>query len=303
MNIKDYTYIVEIAHQRSLTAAANRLCITQSALTKFLQRIEGELGSPLFYRRGKRLVLTPIGEIYVEKGKAIIQMDRALEDEIQKQKLNGADAIRLGHGMGFAEFVLDRLLPAYFARPHLRSVTIHEDSSSNLLRAVEDGRLDLCLAYVKEHRPGLDYTPLCRTRVSLAVPSRSPLLSLGVPRPDLPHPLLEGDQWLREPYIRMASFTKSGAAAQAYFTALGRWPNTRLYVENVRNALGAVSQGLGSCILVELPYTKYHVSYLCLPGLELEEQTTCMVTLKGAYPDHSLVELKKIIKNLFVFSK
>ena len=61
MNIKDYEYIVEIAACTSLTEAANRLCITQSALTKFLQRVEAEVGTPLFRRIGKRFVLTPVG--------------------------------------------------------------------------------------------------------------------------------------------------------------------------------------------------------------------------------------------------
>ena len=54
MNVKDYEYIVEIARQKSLSEAANRLCITQSALTKFLQRVEAQLGTPLFNRIGKR---------------------------------------------------------------------------------------------------------------------------------------------------------------------------------------------------------------------------------------------------------
>lgn len=299
MNIKDYTYIVEIAQQRNLTAAANRLCITQSALTKFLQRIETELDTQLFYRRGKRLILTPIGQTYVEKGQEIIRLDQSLQDEIQKQKINGADTIRLGHGMGFAEFVLDCLLPEYYALPRTRSVSIHEDSSTSLLQAVEDGRLDLCLAYVREFRPALEYTPLCRTKLVLAVPTDSSLLLSGVPREGYAHPVVEGEQWLREPYIRMASFTQSGAAAQAYFSHLGKWPNSRLYVENVRSALGAVSNGLGNCILAELPHTKYNVSYLSLPDLDLKGQKTCMVTLKGAYPDRSLQELEKIIKKLF----
>lgn len=299
MNIKDYTYIVEIAQQRNLTAAANRLCITQSALTKFLRRIETELDTQLFYRRGKRLILTPIGQTYVEKGLEIIRLDQSLQDEIEKQKINGADTIRLGHGMGFAELVLDRLLPEYFSKPRTRSVSIHEDSSTNLLRAVEDGRLDLCLAYVKEFRPALNYTLLCHTNLVLAVPNHSPLLQSSVPREGYPHPVVEGTEWLREPYIRMASFTQSGAVAQAYFSRLGKWPNNRLYVENVRNALGAVSNGIGNCILAELPHTKYNVSYLCLPDLDPAGRQTCMVTLKGAYPDDSIKELEKIIRKLF----
>ena len=299
MNIKDYAYIVEIADRRSLTDAANRLCITQSALTKFLQRIEAELGSPLFYRRGKRLVLTPIGQAYVEKGRAIVQMDKSLEDEIQTLRLNGADTIRLGHGMGFAELVLDCILPEYFSKPRTRSVSVHEDSSSRLLQAVENEQMDLCLAYVREFRPALEYTPLRQTKLVLAVPNDSSLLRTAVPREGYPHPVVEDELWLREPYIRMASFTQSGAVAQAYFSRLGKWPNNRLYVENVRNALGAVSNGIGNCILAELPHTKYPVSYLCLPDLDLDGQKICMVTLKGAYPDHSLLELEKTIKKLF----
>lgn len=299
MNIKDYAYIVEIADRRSLTDAANRLCITQSALTKFLQRIETELGSPLFYRRGKRLVLTPIGQTYVEKGRAIIQIDQSLEDEIQTLRLNGADTIRLGHGMGFSELVLDCILPEYFSIPRTRSVSVHEDSSSRLLQAVEDDQMDLCLAYVNEFRPALEYKLLSHTNLVLAVPNDSPLLRMAAPREGYPHPVLENDLWLREPYIRIASFTRSGAEAQAYFSRLGKWPNNRLYVENVRNALGAVSNGLGNCIMAALPHTKYPVSYLCLPDLDPEGQKICMVTLKGAYPDHSLLELEKIIKKLF----
>lgn len=44
MDIRDYEYIVTIAEQKSITRAAAQLFITQSALTKFLQRTERSLG-------------------------------------------------------------------------------------------------------------------------------------------------------------------------------------------------------------------------------------------------------------------
>ena len=49
MNVKDYRYIVEIAEQKSISKAAAVLYITQSALTRFLQRVEEELGAALFF--------------------------------------------------------------------------------------------------------------------------------------------------------------------------------------------------------------------------------------------------------------
>ena len=48
MDIRDYEYIVTIAEQKSITRAAAQLFITQSALTKFLQRTERSLGGSVF---------------------------------------------------------------------------------------------------------------------------------------------------------------------------------------------------------------------------------------------------------------
>lgn len=299
MNIKDYAYIVEIAAQQSLTAAANRLCITQSALSKFLQRVEGELDTQLFYRRGKQLVLTPMGQLYVEKGREIVRLDQSLQDEMQKLRADGGDAIRLGYGTGLAEFVLEQLLPEYFSNPRLRSVSLHEDWSFNLVRAVENGQLDLCLTHVNEYRSSLQYFPLRRTNLVLAVPAGSPLIQTGAAQEGYPYPVIQKECWLQEPYIRIATLTQSGAAAEAYFSRLGARPAARLYVETVHSALSAVASGIGNCILTEFPFTKYAVSYLCLPDLAASDSQICLVTLKGAHPDQSQIYLERQIKRLF----
>ena len=98
MNIKDYRYIVEIAEQESISKAAAVLYITQSALTKFLQRIEEELGAPLFFRRGNRLALTEIGQYYVAKGRRIIELDYELELDISKIKRTSISALAIVWG-------------------------------------------------------------------------------------------------------------------------------------------------------------------------------------------------------------
>lgn len=299
VNIKDYTYIVEIADQLNLTAAADRLCITQSALTKFVHRVEAEVGAPLFDRRGKRFSLTSVGKLYVEKGREIIQTDRALTDEIQKLKESGANAIRLGYGMGFADFIMDRLLPAYFDYPGARPVSVCEGSSLALVHDVEAGNLDICLAYVSRPRPGLTYVPLSSTGLVLIVPEHSPLLEHAHACEGLPHPVVDDERWLEEPYIRIATFTQSGAAAQCYFSSLGKRPNNRLYVEDVRSALGAVARGLGNCVLMEPPYVRYPIGRLCLPQETHLEQQVCMVTAKGIHPDESLTVLQQVIKQSY----
>ena len=65
MDIRDYEYIVTIAEQKSITRAAAQLFITQSALTKFLQRTERSLGVALFLKKGNQFLLTEAGQKYV----------------------------------------------------------------------------------------------------------------------------------------------------------------------------------------------------------------------------------------------
>ena len=72
MDIRDYEYIVAIAEKGGISKAADHLFITQSALTKFLQRTEQKLGMELFVRKGKQFLLTEAGQRYVEIGRAIM---------------------------------------------------------------------------------------------------------------------------------------------------------------------------------------------------------------------------------------
>ena len=51
MTIAQVLYVLEIADCRSISAAAERQFISQSALSQQIQRLEGELGYPLFVRR------------------------------------------------------------------------------------------------------------------------------------------------------------------------------------------------------------------------------------------------------------
>src|SRR5438309_11456276 len=69
--------ITTLAEEGTLTRAATRLYLTQSALSKQLLEVEGRLGVPLFLRAGKRLVATQAGERLLVSARTIL---RELED-------------------------------------------------------------------------------------------------------------------------------------------------------------------------------------------------------------------------------
>ena len=70
MKISDIKAIMEIVQTRSMSKTAERLFITQSALSQLLSRVEAELDAPLFYRTpGKPLELSDVGEQFYAMAK------------------------------------------------------------------------------------------------------------------------------------------------------------------------------------------------------------------------------------------
>ena len=64
MDLKQIEYIVKIDDERSITRAAEKLYLTQSALNQQLLRLEKDLGAQLFHRTKSDWSPTPIGEVY-----------------------------------------------------------------------------------------------------------------------------------------------------------------------------------------------------------------------------------------------
>ena len=62
MNLLQLEYFQEVAKQESITKAAKVLNISQSALSIMMGKLEGELGYPLFIRKGRNISITPYGE-------------------------------------------------------------------------------------------------------------------------------------------------------------------------------------------------------------------------------------------------
>ena len=66
LNYNHLRYFWAVAHQGSLTGAAERMNLSQSALSVQLRKLEHQVGHPLFERTGRRLVLTEAGRIALD---------------------------------------------------------------------------------------------------------------------------------------------------------------------------------------------------------------------------------------------
>jgi DNA-binding transcriptional LysR family regulator len=113
MDEVDWKIIVELHRHPNITRTADRLCMTQPALSKRLQAIERGLGVQLVLRTSRGVVFTPAGE-YVATAAA---RTLAQFDEIKRNIVSLGDGrsgvIRIGATNSFARFTLPRVLKQY----------------------------------------------------------------------------------------------------------------------------------------------------------------------------------------------
>lgn len=84
------SYIIEIADEKNMRKAAEKLYVSQPSLSQYLAKLEQELGTPLFRRTKGQLLPTAAGKLYVDCARKILEMKNELYQNI-------ADLTNTGH--------------------------------------------------------------------------------------------------------------------------------------------------------------------------------------------------------------
>ena len=193
MELRHLRYFVAVADAGNVSRAAQRLHITQPALTRQIQDLEREFASRLFDRIGRRIILTRDGEEILERTRRLLADAEALGERARALAGGEAGVLRIGAVPQFIEAVLPEVLTGYALTFPGIDVELVEDGGGLLLRRLQQGELHLAVGLWRTG--GLQNRPLFPARVlavmqrghrlagqnALAVTDlvRSPLLLLG----------------------------------------------------------------------------------------------------------------------------
>ena len=96
MELLQLRYFYKIAHSRTLTQAADELCISQSSLSRMIGRLEDEFEMEFFDRKGRKIELNENGRIFLRYCTQILNAVDSMRDELSEMKNRRDMAVSVG---------------------------------------------------------------------------------------------------------------------------------------------------------------------------------------------------------------
>jgi LysR family transcriptional regulator for metE and metH len=145
LEVRHLRLVLEIADTGSMTKAAERLFLTQSALSHQLRDIETRFATSFFVRMGRRMVLTAAGRRVLETARRVVGDIQRAEEDIRRLAGDSDGVIRVCTQCYTGYHWLAPLLAA-FQRKHPRvAVHVAADATDRPVDALLDGRIDLAI--------------------------------------------------------------------------------------------------------------------------------------------------------------
>jgi LysR family transcriptional activator of nhaA len=282
-NYHHLRYFWAVAHDGNLTRTAERLNLSQSAVSVQIKQLEAHLGHALFERRGRQLVLTEAGRIALDHADTIFAAGRELLGTLQ-DKGRGRQAIRIG-----AMATLSRNFQMEFLRPILDrqdvEIILRSGNSADLLQALETLNLDVVLINQPPSRDAV--TPFVSHRLS-----EQPVSLVGTPQ------RLSGDQSIADllatqPVILPTADTGIRIGFDAWADRQGIRPQIAAEVDDMAMMRLLAREGIGLAVLPPIVVQDELNSGRLLEAERLPDigETFHAVTITRRFPNPILSEL------------
>jgi len=174
MDLKQISNLIQIAEYGSFSKAASVIGIGQPALGRQVKKLEEEWGTPLLYRHGRGVSLTPDGERLLEQLRPLLRQMESAVLELQDERSSPSGVVTVGLPPTFCGIFGIKLVTALhrdFPRIRLNVVTGY---SGYIHEWLTDARIDLAILHDARRSPQIIVDPLVMFDLSL-VSARSSL--------------------------------------------------------------------------------------------------------------------------------
>ncbi|MGH6939271.1 LysR family transcriptional regulator, partial [Hypericibacter sp.] len=232
--------LVALDEQRSLTAAAQSLGLTQSALSHQLREAERRFGVGFAERVGNRLRLTALGQQLLSTGRSVLdQVDRAESDLLRFQTGRQA-AVRIGFHAHNAHHWLAGFLAEARKQPETPPIELVADAMALPFSALQTAKVDIALSCSASIPRSLRSLTLYEDELVAVLPVTHALRSKAA---------LGARDFANQTYVCSSIVIEEGMEYSTFFRPAGVRLDRSVSVGSVDAVLSGIEAGLGVSIL------------------------------------------------------
>lgn len=163
--------LIAVAEHGTFSAAADRIGLSQPALSRRIQQLEEHLGAQLLARGRKGVSLTQTGETVLEEAQYLVARYETLRQNVRAQQGLEQGTISLGGGATVVSFVLPGAIADFQRRFSQIHFHLKEAGSAEVAEDVVRGRLELGLVTLPIQQRELKIQPFRKDKIVLVAPS------------------------------------------------------------------------------------------------------------------------------------
>ncbi len=242
MELRHIRYFIETAQEGSITKAAEKLCIAQPPLSRQIKDLEEELGTTLFIRKPKGLVLTEAGERFLQYARRINQLaDESVED-IREMNEGLSGNLYLATVEGYAPALLAEWIAKFKEEYPLVGYELWNGNTDDVVKRVQSGLSDIAVITAPYDEEGLEGFPVYEEPWVAMIPSGHPVVKTCRSKKSIP---------LKElaPYeLIIPSRHSRKKEIEEWFKPMGVQPKIFCRIAHMLNAYELTANGVGIAI-------------------------------------------------------
>jgi DNA-binding transcriptional LysR family regulator len=232
-----------VAEERSFTRAGRRLHVSQSAVSRQVKLLEDELGESLLHRHGRRVTLTPSGELVLAASNRVIRDLQEVVSQLSEARQLQRGTLRLGGGMTVCLYVFPKLLKTLGRQHREIDFRVVSGTSEHILDRIRKHDVDLGLLTLPIVGRDLEVVPVIKEEMVVVTGRGHPLTRRR---------MVDAEDLGRYPMILYEAGSNTRKAVDGLFVEAGVAVDVAMETENVEIIKAMVSSGIGVTVI---PYS------------------------------------------------
>jgi LysR family transcriptional regulator, low CO2-responsive transcriptional regulator len=170
MDYDQLASFLEVAKLNSFSRAAEKIYRTQPAISAQVRLLEQECGEKLFDRSGKKVMLTPAGEILKRYAEKLLGLQKEALQAIAELNQTPRGKLYIGANEATCLYVLPKTFARFKQLYPLVQISIYRNFSHKIVQKVQEGAVDLGIVTLPQSAPNMEVISVFKDEVQVVVP-------------------------------------------------------------------------------------------------------------------------------------